>query len=111
MNKINFYYEMKNFHNTPQEVKDSYYNVMSRVAKGYSSTDGGSRVLCILPTREAANRQYKKMAVETNYFYTDNFNTLKEIITSNEYSFFALEDILYSDVIRGQRFSDIRFLG
>lgn len=110
MNNTIFFYDMKTFHNISEEVKNAYYEIMCTKNIRYYMPDGGQRVLFILPTQEIAEREYKKMLVQTNYKRVDD-REVKCIVTNNQYCFVSLNTVMNKYFLHGQRFSDIRFLG
>lgn len=110
MDKINFYYDMKALHNIPKEVKDKYFEIITKVRNSNYLPDGGQRVLLVLPTRETANKEFKKILVETNYTRINN-NEVKCIVSNNQYCFVDLDTIIFTNFLHGKTFADIRFLG
>lgn len=76
----------------------------------YFMTDGGQRILFILPTQEVAEREYKRLLVQANYKRVDD-REVKCEITKNQYCFASLSTVMNKYFLYGQRFSDIRFLG
>lgn len=112
MNKLKIKFnELKTLFDMPRDTWIMYDEIKSRISIDKNNKDGIESLLIICPTRKRASEelQHELTHVKAPVIYKTDKNTIQSPSGYTTHCFVSIEDVLFSNFLRGRSFTNVIF--